>query len=228
MDIQPLVTIITPSFNHARDIEATLLSVRQQDYPYIEHLVLDMGSTDGTLDILHKYEDKITLISEKDYGRIYAISRGFHYARGEILGWLNCGDVYVPSAIHTVVAHYTNQPDHDFIYGDVEVLDKSGKSYGVRTHFELGGWTQLNSEIDFICQPTTFCRGQRWIADEYGESYHYTLGDYWKQVLKASKPHYLPVVLAKKQLPLTAIYLSGAVKRLEKAIYNIQSLWAKY
>src|SRR5688572_17226614 len=95
----PSVSIITPSFNHARYVEATIRSVLEQDYPNLQYIVMDGGSTDGTVEILRKYEDRLTWVSEKDAGQADAIRKGFAKATGEVIGWLNSDDCYKPGCV---------------------------------------------------------------------------------------------------------------------------------
>src|SRR5574341_123266 len=116
----PLVSIITPSFNHARYIEATMRSVLSQDYPYIEYMVVDGGSDDGTVDIIKKYESRLSWwVSEKDQGQTDAINKGLARAKGNILAWLNSDDTYEPGAISAAVKFLQEHPEVGMVYGEI-------------------------------------------------------------------------------------------------------------
>src|SRR5690606_33014626 len=95
----PLVSVVTPSYNKGKFIKETIESVLSQDYPNIEYIVMDGGSTDETVDILKSYGDRIAWISEKDDGQADAVNKGIARARGEIIGWLNSDDTYLPGAV---------------------------------------------------------------------------------------------------------------------------------
>src|ERR1044071_2619578 len=102
---QPLVTIVTPSLNQRQFIEATVRSVLDQDYPAIEYVVMDGGSTDGTLDLLRRYGDRISWRSGRDGGQSAAINAGWRAGRGQVLAWLNADDTYFPGAVGSAVAY---------------------------------------------------------------------------------------------------------------------------
>lgn len=124
-----LVSIITPSYNQGEFIEDTLLSVKNQDYPNIKHIVVDGGSTDNTLEILRKYANEYNLkwISEPDEGQSDAVNKGFRMTKGEIIGWLNSDDVYFTrDVISYVVEEFERHPEVDVIYGDAIHIDEKG------------------------------------------------------------------------------------------------------
>ncbi len=153
--MQPLVSIVTPSFNHAAFIEKTILSVLNQDYPNIEYIVMDGGSTDGTLDILRKYSDKLIWVSEPDKGQSDAINKGFQKAHGEILTWLNCDDVYLPGAVRTAVQFLAEHPDVAMVHGGANCVNDKGE---LVKRGRIAGF-DLNKPCESIIpQPAAFFR----------------------------------------------------------------------
>lgn len=158
MSYQPLVSIVTPSYNQGQFIEDTLLSVQRQDYSHIEHIVIDGGSTDSTLEVLRKYRDKITWISEKDKGQSDAVNKGFAMAKGEIIGWLNSDDLYFSrDIISTIVKTFQHFKTADFIYGDFVKIDSRNtilKVYHIWRDFSFERLLRLC----YISQPATFFR----------------------------------------------------------------------
>lgn len=125
---QPLVSIVIPCLNRAHYLVPTIESVLWQDYANIECIVVDGGSTDGTLEILQGYGDRVRWVSEPDEGHADAINKGWAMSRGEILAWLNADDTYaVPHAIGTAVEHFLKSPGVDVLYGDLGSIGPAGK-----------------------------------------------------------------------------------------------------
>src|SRR6266508_5744681 len=110
MEKHPRISIITPSFNQGDFIEQTILSVLLQDYPNLEYLVMDGGSSDTTLNILKKYSGKVTWMSEPDKGQTHAINKGLRRATGSIVGYLNADDLLLPGTLNKVMDAFVNQP----------------------------------------------------------------------------------------------------------------------
>jgi glycosyltransferase involved in cell wall biosynthesis len=124
----PLITIVTPSYNQSGYLEQTIRSVLDQDYPNIEYIVMDGGSTDNSLEILRRYADRLEYWeSIADRGQAHAINKGLRTAKGEILGWLNSDDVLLPGTINRIAAAFEEHPEVDVIYGRIERINERGE-----------------------------------------------------------------------------------------------------
>ena len=124
----PKVSVITPSYNQGSFIERTILSVISQNYPNLEYIICDGGSTDETINIIKKYDDKITWwISEKDKGQTDAINKGMKRATGDIVCWINSDDILLPRALCYVANFFRNNPDCDFANGYSIEIDKEDR-----------------------------------------------------------------------------------------------------
>jgi glycosyltransferase involved in cell wall biosynthesis len=155
---RPTVSIVTPSLNQGSFIGETINSVLSQDYPYVEHIIVDGGSTDNTLEVLHTYGDKIIWISEPDSGQADAVNKGFRMAQGDILGWLNSDDTYNPGTVRAVFEYFTQHPQVVMVYGDAYFIDRDGRVTG-KYSTEQYRYERL-AESSFICQPTVFIRAE--------------------------------------------------------------------
>ena len=126
-----MVSIVTPSFNQAAYLEQAMLSVLEQDYPAIEYWIVDGGSSDGSLEIIERYSDRLTgWTSERDEGQTDAINKGFAQATGDIMAYLNSDDLYRPGAIGEAVEYLLSHPEMGMVYGDADYIDESGVEIG--------------------------------------------------------------------------------------------------
>ena len=181
----PLVSIITPSFNQAQFLPRTIESVLSQSYRNIEYIVVDGGSTDGSLEILQSYGDQLKWISEPDNGQTHAINKGLARASGDILSYLNSDDTLAPNAVETVVNALDKSPESGTVYGNANYIDVDDK---------VTGWYATDKatfekilQDCCICQPTVYWRASVMKSvGRFDESLHYAM-DYemWLRMAKA-------------------------------------------
>jgi glycosyltransferase involved in cell wall biosynthesis len=178
---QPLVSIVTPSFNQAGFIAAAVRSVLGQDYPSLEHVVVDGGSTDGTVEILRDLPE-VRWISGRDRGQADALRKGFEMARGAIFGWLNADDLYLPGAVSAAVAALQSS-GAGLAYGGYQALHEDGDvAFEIPPHpfdFEL-----LLDSKNFVPQPSAFFTREAYEAvGGVDPRYHYALDyDLWLRI----------------------------------------------
>lgn len=190
----PLVSIITPSYNQARFLEACIQSVLAQDYPNIEYSIVDGGSTDGSVEIIKKYADRLAWwVSEKDKGHADALNKGFARARGEILAWLNSDDTYYPGAVSDAVATLQANPDVGMVYGDADITDADGRIIGRFASRQTDYQKLLRGSVH-IPQATTFFRADLYrqvgpLSLEFFFAFDY---DLWVKLAKISRLLYVP------------------------------------
>lgn len=177
----PLVSVVIPSLDQAQYLEQALRSVLAQDYPHMEVLVIDGGSTDGTLDILHSYEGRVRWISEPDSGQANAVNKGWRLAQGEILGWVNADDVLEPQAAAAAVQAFQLNGPVACVYGRCQFIDSSGRKIGDYAARPYDYFDLFVGGEDYIPQPAAFVR--RMHAFEAGllnENCRYVLDyDFW-------------------------------------------------
>ena len=160
MSWQPLVSIVTPSYNQVNYLGTTIQSVLGQDYPKIEYGVVDGGSNDGSVDLIKKYEKQVSWwVSEPDQGQSHAINKGITRSKGEVVGWLNSDDIYLPNAISQAI-EYMERYQVDLVFGNAIIIDETGNPLG---DLKFGDWG-LEDFLRFrvICQPAVYMKRHVW------------------------------------------------------------------
>jgi len=183
-------SIIIPSLNQAPFIEQTIQSILDQAYPAVEIIVMDGGSTDGTIEILKRFGDKIQWISEKDNGQASAINKGIKIATGDILAYLNSDDQYLPYTLEVVNHFFQKHPTLHWATGDYHIIDSKNEKIqsGIPKYkniFKKWPYFSTLCLANFIAQPSTFWRREAF--EEIGffnENLHYTMDyDYWLRLI---------------------------------------------
>jgi glycosyltransferase involved in cell wall biosynthesis len=198
----PAFSVVTPSLNVRPFLERCLASIAAQESRDFEHIVVDGGSTDGTLDLLAGWRGhRLRWISEPDGGQAQALNRGFAMAGGEIVGWLNADDLYEPWTIARVIERFRTYPELDLLYGLALVVDGEGRFLRVAS-LPRPRITDLYLFSNFLHQPAVFFR--RSLFERFGfldESLHFALDyEYWLRVGRHVTARFEPEVLARLRL----------------------------
>jgi glycosyltransferase involved in cell wall biosynthesis len=195
----PKISVITPSYNQGHLIKETIDSVLNQNYPSLEYIVMDGGSTDNTVKVLRQYKNKLAYISKKDKGQTDAINKGIKKATGDILMYLNSDDVMLPNTLNIVAEYFNKHPKAMWLTGDYFIIDEGGKkiqSFVANYKKVLRKIPFFNtlSIANFIIQPSTFWRKE--LIKEIGafdESLHLCMDyDYWMRIIRKYPLHVLP------------------------------------
>ena len=191
----PLVSIVIPSYNQAAFLEQTIKSALEQDYPYLEHILVDGASTDNSVEIIQKYGNQLAWwVSEKDKGQGDAINKGMAHAKGQIVAWLNSDDCYLPAAISAAVEAFEANPDAVMVYGNMLAIDENEV---VTNTFK---YRQLTLE-DLLCfqiigQPAVFMRREVFEqVNGLDPNFHFLLDHHlWIKIAAEGKIVHIPQI----------------------------------
>lgn len=199
----PSLSVITPSYQHVEFIERTIRSVLAQNYPRLEYLVMDGGSSDGTVDILRRYASELEYVSEKDGGQAAALNAGFARTGGEIVAWINSDDEYLPGAFDAVGRFFATHPDVEWLFGRCPIIDRSSRRQKALITRYKEFWQRRYSYQrllieNFIPQPAVFFR--RRLLERVGplDTAYHNAFDYhlWARMGAVARPAFIDQELA--------------------------------
>lgn len=214
----PLVSIITPVLNGVKYLETCITSVLSQSYPYIEHIFIDGGSNDGTLEMLSSYQanypERVRLISEPGMGVGDAWNKGWEMARGQIFGWLGADDMSEPGAIQTVIEFFKDNAEAYFVFGDCNIINEKGETIGKSPTRDFNLKEAISDNL-YLPTPSSFYR--REVVERVGymdtSIPHAFDFDYWIRVGKIFKIYRINTVLSNFRIHKNSV--SGS-----EGIYN--------
>lgn len=230
MEDQPLVTIVTPSFNQVKFLTATYKSVISQSYANIEYFIMDGSSTDGSAELIRGWaaseNSRITWwVSEKDSGQAEAINKGFARANGEIVAWLNSDDLYMKGAVEKAVKIFQTYPDVGMIFSNVFSIDADSELINVMRYGEWG----LNDLMAFnmIGQPGVFMRKEALVAAGYLSPAYHCLLDHqlWLRIAVMYKVRFVDDFFAAARFHAEAKNVAHAAEFSQEAFRIID--WMK-
>ena len=194
------VSVIVPNFNGAAFLPRTLASIEAQTYPDIEVIVMDGGSTDGSLEIIADWADRLSLrwVSEPDSGQPEAINKGFRMADGEVMGWINSDDLLTPRSVELAADRFAADPELGFVWGFCLVVDADERPMTIQNPYVREDLADLRRHRNYVSQPGSFYR--RAVVEEFGplsETLHYLFDyDFFLRVAGRARAEFIPEVMA--------------------------------
>jgi len=217
----PRLSIITPSFNQGQYLEDCIRSVLEQNYPNLEYIIMDGGSSDQSVEIIQKYAGRLAYwVSQKDAGQSDAINQGFTRASGDLVAWLNADDFYLPGALQAAAQAYQENPNAAFYFGNGLRVDERKQRLG--QFFPEGEvrWSQpaLLFGLNYILQPAAFInRAALAQAGMLDTSLHYGMdSDLWLRLAQVAEPMALQSTLAAQREYSSTKSKAGSFARIEE------------
>jgi glycosyltransferase involved in cell wall biosynthesis len=227
----PKISIITPSYNQGQYIEETILSVIGQNYPNLEYIIIDGGSTDNSVEIIKKYEKYLTYwVSEKDSGMYEAIQKGFDKSTGEIMAWINSDDMYHRKAFFAVAKVFSDLPEIEWIQGLPTVFNEEGLITEVASYRRWSKYNIYRQEFyKWIQQESTFWRRSLWekAGSRMDTSFKYASDfELWTRFMGYSKLYALSTILGgfrvRESNQISKDYSREYLEEMKTAIESIE------
>jgi glycosyltransferase involved in cell wall biosynthesis len=211
------LSIITPSFNQGRFLEETILSVLNQGYEPLEYIVIDGGSTDESVSIIRRYEDKFAYwVSEKDRGQVHAINKGIERATGDILAFINSDDVYLPGAFNAAMNHFVDHPESNWVCGDTIMFGEGHETRMIHARVPQSAAHCLSWAYR-APQPGHFWKTEL-VREGFQERWNYDFDHdmYVRLLLAGNKCDYLPLPMAAYRLHEVSKTVAEGHRQLEE------------
>jgi glycosyltransferase involved in cell wall biosynthesis len=196
----PKISIVTPNYNGGEYLESTIKSLLDQNYPNLEYIVIDGGSTDNSLEIISKYHNRISyFISEKDGGLYEAVDKGFKQATGEIMGWLNSDDMHHPQSLYAIAEIFTTFTQVSWLMGNPSYFDEKGRIIHCWGIFHASKYDYMINKGAWLQQESTFWRNTLWQkAGAYISTSYKFAGDFelWTRFFRIEELYITDTLLA--------------------------------
>lgn len=196
----PKISIITPNYNQANFLEATIQSVLSQNYPNLEYIIIDGGSTDGSVEVIKKYESQLAYwVSEKDNGQYHAIQKGFEKSTGEIMAYINSDDIFRKKSFYIVAEIFSNYSYVQWLNGAPNEIDEEDRLIYVGNIKHWNKYSYLQKNYSFIQQEGVFWRRGLWEETGSYISTEYSLAsdlELWSRFFQKTNLFYVTAPLA--------------------------------
>ena len=211
------LSIITPSYNQGHFLEETILSVLNQGYESLEYIIIDGGSTDDSVSIIRRYEDKLAYwVSEKDRGQVHAINKGLERATGDILAFINSDDVYLPGAFNAAMNHFADHPKSEWVCGDTIMFGEGHETKVIHAKVPQSAAHCLSWAYR-APQPGHFWK-RALVSSGFQERWNYDFDHdmYVRLLLAGHKCEYLPLPMAGYRLHEVSKTVAEGHRQLEE------------